>query len=155
MKTGLKFFDRKVIRNEENGMTIVLESAALRLDDVHGLANVFKVIPAVNELITSSRYYFEDPDGNAYLVFDGKGVSKCSPEDEYDEVTGFKIAETRAQKDVFKKAADFYNGLTTFVEKAFYDDLVDKMTNTNDAVYACDDHILELSENETLSSIRY
>lgn len=153
MKTGLKFFDRKVIRNKENGMTIVLQSAALQLDDVHGLANVFNMIPAVYDLITSSRYYFEDSDGNTYLVFDGKGISKCSPEDEYDDVTGFKIAETRAQKDIFKKVADFYSGLTTFIEKAFYDDLTDKMTNTMDAVYSCDDHEIELIDDNSITHI--
>ena len=161
MKTGLKFFDRKVTRNKENGMTIVLQSAALRLDDVQGLINAFNMIPSVNNLITSSRYYFEDPDGNAYLVFDGKGISKCSPEDEYDDVTGFRTAETRAQKDIFKKVTDFYSGLTTFIEKAFYNDLTDKMTNTTDAVYSCEDHEIRLTGkldellNEATSSIRY
>lgn len=144
MKTGLRFFDRNVIRKEENGMTIVLQKACICIDDVEGLSNAFNLIPAVRSLITAHNSYYEDENGVAYLVFEGKGISRCNPEDTYDEKIGFRIAETRAQKDVFNKAAKFFNGITYFIEKVFYDDLMDKLTTITDAVYECNDHELDI-----------
>lgn len=147
MKTGLQFFDRKVIRNKENGMTIVLQSAVLWLDKTDGLGNVINMVPEVKNIITSSKYYHERYD-TGYLIFEGKGIARCCPDDEYNEDIGFRIAETRSQKDIFKKVTDFYNGLTILIEKAFYDDLTDKMTNTMDAVYSCEDHEMELINDD-------
>lgn len=160
MKTGLQFFDKKIIRKKENGMTIVLQRAVLWLDKTDGLGNVINMVPEVKNIITSSKYYHERYD-TGYLIFEGKGIARCCPDDEYNEDTGFRIAETRSQKDIFNKVSKFYNSITTFIETAFYNDLADKLTNTADAVYSCEDHEIRLTGkldellNEATSSIRY
>ena len=39
------------------------------------------------------------------------GIAKCSPNDEFNETTGRRIAESRAKAELFRKLRDFTQGL--------------------------------------------
>ena len=55
MKTGLRFYDRNIIEN--NTTTVVIEKACICIDDVEGLSNAFRMIPAINHYIKSHNIY--------------------------------------------------------------------------------------------------
>lgn len=138
MKTHLTFFNREVIR--KSNMTIVKQHAAIRLDKIPALQMAFSNIPIVNLFIKTSKHFAQDKDGTIYLVFTGKGISKCNKGDVYNEKVGFNIADTRAQKSVFKLAERFFNNVIELIEKYVYNDIVDISSIFTDSIYACEDH---------------
>ena len=149
MKTGLKFYDRKVIQKPEMNLTIVMQKASIKIDEVESLKNAFILIPNLWEHITDSQldnYACELRKDGYYIVFNSVGIAKCSPEDVFDEKIGFRLAETRAQKDAFDKASTFYTKILSFIEKMFYDDIVTKCVNCQDSYYGCGDHIEDIIE---------
>lgn len=138
MKTGLRFYDRNVVQNANK--TVVIEKAHIAINDVDGLSNAYRMIPRVGRYIQDHPLYRTDKYGSPHILFTGKGISKCAPEDVYDKQTGFNIADTRAQKDIFKQAYKFYKEIARLIESNFYDDITDKMTATDDSIYRCIDH---------------
>lgn len=138
MKTGLRFYDRNVIEN--NTTTVVIEKACICIDDVEGLSNAFRMIPAINHYIKSHPLYREDDFGRPNIVITGKGISKCNPDDSYNRRTGFNLADTRAQKDIFDKAHNFYIEIAGLIETYFYNDISSKIAKTGNSVYKCISH---------------
>ena len=74
--------------------TINIEKLSLNIiDEIHDAIN--KYFPNVNF------------DGKT-ISFNTVGVAKCSPEDTFDEKTGFYIAESRAQEKAYSIASRLY-----------------------------------------------
>lgn len=145
MKTGLKFFGKEVKQINNKNVTVVIENAYIDFMGVPGLMNAYKTCNAVKEYVDNHPNMYEvGLAGNPIMIFKGSGVAKCNPEDNFDEKIGFRIAETRAQRAIFKTVAKFYNDILKIIDESFYNDLIDKATNSYDSVYACNDHLDEL-----------
>ena len=45
--------------------------------------------------------------GRSSDIITVKGISKCHPDDKFDEVVGKRIAESRAKKEAYRKGIDY------------------------------------------------
>lgn len=143
MKTGIEFLDREV--KQSGNVTVVIQNAIIDFSKVPSIMAAYLTCDLVRNYIDNCPYTC-DINGHPGMFFKASGVAKCSDSDVFDDKTGFRIAETRAQQKIFNLASGVYTDIVNIIEKAFYIDILDKTVNTKDSYYACVDHLDEIIE---------
>lgn len=134
MNTELKFV--KTEKFVKGNKVTVIETAEVDLTKIRAFT-IARQIPFIEEVLTITEpSYF---DGK--LLFKERGTAKCDPEDEFNEKTGFYIAQSRAAKKVMKKYSAFLNKILNLIDELCYRDLEAIHTRTLDATCALSDHI--------------
>lgn len=102
MKTYITFDDPYFIVNEKARKVVCVQEAYLHAYKLPFFDDLM-AIPGMSNLV--QKYFVE---GVPICVFKTKGIAKCDPEDEWNELTGKHVAERKAQAAAFKKVAEFY-----------------------------------------------
>ena len=145
MKPRIQFTEKTVHANKEQGTVRVMNYARIYIDDIPEVRCLMQNFREINMYVSRLMTYRCDDNGNDYVVINGLGKAKCHPTDTFDEHTGFVLADTRSQKNIYKKAEKFFDDLLMIVDKKVYNSLSDRLTCYGDMVYRCEDH-----ENEIL-----
>ena len=133
MKTTV---DYKSVKYTQDGNTVICDLVSeVRYDKVKHM-EFFIDIPDVYAYIKK----IADSKGN--IVLHTRGVAKCLPTDTFDFETGRRIAYTRAQSEVFYKAADIYDEIIRRLEI----DIDSVAINCYFAGHKCSQHIDDLIE---------
>lgn len=124
MKTRVHFYETfDPIVNQEKRTVVVRVVGELFLDRTSGLGRLFADMKSVSKFIKSLPSYVEYPGGLASLAFEGVGVAKCAPEDEFNVELGQKLADTRAQRQVFVQVQQLHDAVTRFVRNEYMRDV--------------------------------
>lgn len=145
MKARIQFTEKTVHANKEQGTVRVMNYARIYIDDIPEVRCLMQNFREIEMYVCRLMTYRCDDDGKDYVVINGIGKAKCHPTDTFDEHTGFVLADTRSQKNIYKKAEKFFDDLLMIVDKKVYNSLSDRLTCYGDMVYRCEDH-----ENEIL-----
>ena len=132
MKTTVEYKSLKVNQNDRT-MTCDLISE-IKLDSVKNM-EYFKQIPEV------AAYIKKISDARGKIIVHTRGTTTCLKTDEFDYATGKNIAYTKAQSQVFKKAAEIYNE----IYKRVATELDTISFNADIASLKCDIHAAELA----------
>ena len=138
MKTTVKY---KSVKITQDGRTMTCDLVSeIKLDSVPNMG-YFKQIPEV------AAYIKKISDTRGKVILHTRGTTTCLETDEFDYATGKNIAYTKAQSQVFRKAAEIYNeifdrvigGLGTISANAYV------------ASVKCDIHAAELAGRAEIS----
>ena len=135
MRTNLKYVKSEKSRNGSE--IVVKEYAEVNLAEILPLA-LLKKLPMVDAYMKS---YADGEISDDILHIVGTGIAKCSPEDVFNEKTGFYIAQSRASVKVIKKYKKFIDNMLRLMETTFITPLEDITTKLGDAELALNDHI--------------
>lgn len=147
MKKHLHYIKTETIRN--NGKTIVNETATVDLNEIRAF-KVVRIIPMMDLALNNAFDIYND----GHLVLQGTGVSRCHPDDAYDEKLGYYIAQSRAQAAIFKQYKNFMDFVIMTIDRYFYNDITELWAEVANTHYAINDHIeLDLTNDEASSNI--
>ena len=103
MKTTVEY---KSVKFRQDGRTITCDLISeIKLDSVKNM-QFFKQIPEV------ASYIKKISDARGKVILHTRGTTTCLDTDEFDYATGKNIAYTKAQSQVFRKAAEIYNEIS-------------------------------------------
>lgn len=116
-KTGIRYLDVCYNVNPSKNVVVCHLTCGInlfRLPNVNVINDLY-VFDDINARIET----WEDENGNAapYIVFEVNAFAYCSPEDEFNEEIGKKLALTRAQAHAFSIGTDFYE----YIFRKIYD----------------------------------
>ena len=132
MKTTVEY---KSVKFRQDGRTITCDLISeVKLDSVKNM-QFFKQIPEV------ASYIKKISDARGKIILHTRGTTTCLETDEFDYATGKNIAYTKAQSQVFKKAAEIYYEIYTRVVA----EINTISFNTDIAGVKCDLHAAELA----------
>ena len=132
MKTTVEY---KSVKFRQYDKTIVCDLVSeIKLDSVKNM-EFFKQIPEVASYIKK----ISDARGNVILYT--RGTTTCLETDKFDYATGKNIAYTKAQSQVFKRAAEIYYEISRKVAP----ELSTISFNADVASLKCDLHAAELA----------
>ena len=134
MKLGLEF--EKPYKRIDNGTTLVIETANVDLRKTTAFSFVLN-IPMFEEAI--HKVFPSYIDGQ--ITFVGKGLSKCHPDDEFDEKQGYYIAQSRAMVNIMKQYKEFMDYILKLIDNSFYNDIMEMWEHSNDTMFSLQDHI--------------
>ena len=134
MKTTVEYKSVK-IRQDGRTMTCDLISE-IRLDSVKNM-EYFRQIPEV------ASYIKKISDARGKVILHTRGITTCLETDEFDYATGKNIAYTKAQSQVFKRAAEIYYEISRRVAS----ELETIGVNSYVAATKCEFHVGELTGN--------
>lgn len=127
-KTNLTYVKKSYGVNPEKKFVKCALDFEINLDKIPGIQTL-AVIPGFEDFINTLVYagnipcYDTDTEGfpsdYGVLVFTTEAVAYCAPGDDFDAELGKKLALTRAQKQAFITARDFYSELFKFVDDEF------------------------------------
>ena len=142
MKTTVEY---KSVKFRQDGRTITCDLISeVKLDSVKNM-QFFKQIPEV------ASYIKKISDARGKVILHTRGTTTCLDTDEFDYATGKNIAYTKAQSQVFRKAAEIYNEISDRV----LGELAAISANAHVASVKCDIHAAELAGiAETSESIQ-
>ena len=132
MKTTVEYKSVK-IRQDGRTMTCDLISE-IRLDSVKNM-EYFRQIPEV------ASYIKKISDARGKIILHTRGITTCLETDEFDYATGKNIAYTKAQSQVFKRAAEIYYEISRRVAS----ELETIGVNSYVAATKCELHAAELA----------
>ena len=135
MKTKLEFFKIKYKVDKENRVIICIITCGTNMISIPSyIMEIYreKVMPKLNMC-------------NAFGVFTISAKSRCHIDDEWNEIKGKRIAESKATKKAFKIALRIWRLLTQELNKA--SNLTDELffANYNSYIRECE-HLKKLSE---------
>ena len=146
MKKHLHYIKTETIRS--NGKTVVNETAKVDLNEIRAF-KVVRAIPMMDLALNTFDIY-----NNGQLILQGTGVSRCHPDDEYNEKLGYYIAQSRAQAAIFKQYKDFMDFVIKTLDKYFYNDITELWAEVANTHYAINDHIeFDLTNDEAPCNI--
>ena len=132
MKTTVEY---KSVKFRQDGRTITCDLISeVKLDSVKNM-QFFKQIPEV------ASYIKKISDARGKVILHTRGTTTCLDTDEFDYATGKNIAYTKAQSQVFRKAAEIYNEISDRV----LGELAAISANAHVASVKCDIHTAELA----------
>ena len=144
MKTTVEY---KSVKIRQDGRTMICDLISeIKLDLVKNM-QYYKQIPEV------ASYIKKISDSKGKVILHTRGTTTCLETDIFDYTTGKNIAYTKAQSQVFKKAAEIYYEIYTRVVA----EINTISFNTDLAAAKCDLHAAELAGRteliETLNEI--
>ena len=80
------------------------------------------------------------------MQFRVREIAFCSTEDEFDELTGKRLALTRAQKQAFRNTKCFYDTILSMLGK-YYSSILDLYQNCYNSEQNCHNHEFELTNS--------
>ena len=132
MKTTVEY---KSVKITQDGRTMTCDLVSeIKLDSVPNM-EYYKQIPEV------AAYIKKISDARGKVILHTRGTTTCLDTDEFDYATGKNIAYTKAQSQVFRKAAEIYNEISDRV----LDRLGAIAANAHVASVKCDIHTAELA----------
>ena len=132
MKTTVEY---KSIKITQDGKTMTCDLVSeIKLDSVPNM-EYYKQIPEV------AAYIKKISDARGKVILHTRGTTTCLDTDEFDYATGKNIAYTKAQSQVFRKAAEIYNEISDRV----LGELAAISANAHVASVKCDIHTAELA----------
>ena len=142
MKTTVEY---KSVKITQDGRTMTCDLVSeIKLDSVPNM-EYYKQIPEV------AAYIKKISDARGKVILHTRGTTTCLETDEFDYATGKNIAYTKAQSQVFRKAAEIYNEISDRV----IGELAAISANAYVASVKCDIHAAELAGRaETSESIQ-
>ena len=140
MKTTVEYKSVK-FRQDDRTITCDLISE-VKLDSVKNM-QFFKQIPEV------ASYIKKISDARGKVILHTRGTTTCLDTDEFDYATGKNIAYTKAQSQVFRKAAEIYYEITNRVAH----DLDAISFNADAAAVKCDLHAAELAGRTEVAEV--
>lgn len=127
-KTNLTYVKKSYGVNPEKKFVKCVLDYEINLDKIPGIQTL-AVVPGFEDFINELVYRYDvpcyDTDVEGFtseygvLMFTTKAVANCAPGDEFDVELGKKLALTRAQKQAFQTARDFYASLFKLVDDEF------------------------------------
>ena len=134
MKTTVEY---KSVKFRQDGRTITCDLISeIKLDSVKNM-QFFKQIPEV------ASYIKKISDARGKVILHTRGITTCLETDEFDYATGKNIAYTKAQSQVFKRAAEIYYEISRRVAS----ELETIGVNSYVAATKCELHVGELTGN--------
>lgn len=160
MKTNVVYLETKYNVNKEK------HACHCRLDFVINCNNVpgFKYLVDMDEfstltdkVIDENNEWYRSEDGNVIgWKFSTHGTSKCADTDKFDEKTGKYLALTRAQRQAFVLARNFYQQIINTIYSVFINDLSQIGRNCAVSAFNCFIHEHKLTnDTEFLEQIEY
>ena len=132
MKTTVEY---KSVKFRQYDKTIVCDLVSeIKLDSVKNM-EYFKQIPEV------AAYIKKISDARGKVILHTRGTTTCLETDEFDYTTGRNIAYTKAQTQVFRKAAEIYYEISNRAT----DVIGDVILNADVAALQCELHTAELA----------
>ena len=132
MKTTVEY---KSIKITQDGKTMTCDLVSeIKLDSVPNM-EYYKQIPEV------AAYIKKISDARGKVILHTRGTTTCLDTDEFDYATGKNIAYTKAQSQVFRKAAEIYNEIADRV----IGELAAISANAHVASVKCNIHTAELA----------
>ena len=132
MKTTVEY---KSVKFRQYDKTIVCDLVSeIKLDSVKNM-EYFKQIPEV------AAYIKKISDARGKVILHTRGTTTCLETDKFDYTTGRNIAYTKAQTQVFRKAAEIYYEISSRAT----DVIGDVILNADVAAVKCNLHVAELA----------
>ena len=132
MKTTVEY---KSVKITQDGRTMTCDLVSeIKLDSVPNM-EYYKQIPEV------AAYIKKISDARGKVILHTRGTTTCLDTDEFDYATGKNIAYTKAQSQVFRKAAEIYNEISERV----LGELAAISANAHVASVKCNIHTAELA----------
>ena len=132
MKTTVEY---KSVKFRQYDKTIVCDLVSeIKLDSVKNM-EYFKQIPEV------AVYIKKISDARGKVILHTRGTTTCLETDEFDYTTGRNIAYTKAQTQVFRKAAEIYYEISSRAT----DVIGAVILNADVAALQCELHTAELA----------
>ena len=132
MKTTVEY---KSVKITQDGRTMTCDLVSeIKLDSVPNM-EYYKQIPEV------AAYIKKISDARGKVILHTRGTTTCLDTDEFDYATGKNIAYSKAQSQVFSKAAEIYTEIT----KRVAHELDAISFNADVASVKCDLHAAELA----------
>ena len=148
-KTNVKYVNKAYGVNENEKTVTCTLDYVIDLDKIPGI-NVLYEFDEFKNFINTLIYYkgVKHINQNIYgaLQFRVRQIAFCSTEDEFDELTGKRLALTRAQKLAFRGTKYFYDTILTMLDK-YYTSLLNLCQNCYDAEKKCHNHEFELTNS--------
>ena len=148
-KTNVKYVNKAYGVNENEKTVTCTLDYVIDLDKIPGI-NVLYEFDEFKNFINTLIYYkgVKHINQNIYgaLQFRVRQIAFCSTEDEFDELTGKRLALTRAQKLAFRGTKYFYDTILTMLDK-YYTSLLNLCQNCYDAEQKCHNHEFELTNS--------
>jgi hypothetical protein len=148
-KTNVKYVNKTYGVNEKEKTVTCTLDYVIDLDKIPGinlLCEFYEFNDFINTLIYCDGVKYIDQTGYGALQFRVKEIAFCSTEDEFDELTGKRLALTRAQKLAFRNTKYFYDTILTMLDK-YYTSLLNLCQNCYDAEQKCHTHEFELTNS--------
>lgn len=155
MKTNVKYLNSWYNVNSNKGTVFCKLTFGIDLDKITSIdlvRNSPKYHKLINDLtnpytgIATLEYQNQDNDDfccSEMLVFKTYGIAYCSGEDKFNESFGKKLANTRAQRESFKIAKEFYDSLFEILMTEVHN-IVRLSMNCDSVAYKCKGHELNL-----------
>ena len=132
MKTTVEY---KSVKFRQYDKTIVCDLVSeIKLDSVKNM-EYFKQIPEV------AAYIKKISDARGKVILHTRGTTTCLETDEFDYTTGRNIAYTKAQTQVFRKAAEIYYEISNRATHV----IGNVILNADVATLQCELHTAELA----------
>ena len=132
MKTTVEY---KSVKITQDGRTMTCDLVSeIKLDSVPNM-EYYKQIPEV------AAYIKKISDARGKVILHTRGTTTCLDTDEFDYATGKNIAYTKAQSQVFRKAAEIYYEIS----KRATDVIGAVILNADVAALQCELHTAELA----------
>lgn len=148
-KTGVRYLNVNYNVNENKRTVACVLTSGICLDNVPYIGMLIHC-PEWNNVMKNARIesWINDETGksNLYVVHEVVEFADCNPDDKFDASLGKKIALTRAQKESFKIASEFY----AFAESCILNaaERMNALGENCDSSYKnCKNHVIELIDS--------
>lgn len=151
MKTNVTYLNKAYNINPDKGVVFCMLDFMIDLNKIPGIEMLVHnddFVQYMNKITDEYKGFatFEylnclDDFGRIYIRT--TGIAKCSPNDNFDEELGKKIALTRTQKKAFQIAKDFYWNIFSILMKDV-NNIVRLGVNCDSSAYICKAHEYKL-----------
>lgn len=148
-KTNVKYVNKTYGVNKNEKTVKCNLDYVIDLDSIPGinfLCNLDEFNDFINTLIYCEGVKYIKQNVYGSLQFRVREIAFCSTEDEFDELTGKRLALTRAQKQAFRNTKCFYDTILSMLGK-YYSSILDLYQNCYNSEQNCHNHEFELTNS--------